>query len=58
MTVNERLFVAGLIEAFDAAVRQRDKTKMVALLEQVALSPGQAKWTAETILADPSKYGY
>lgn len=58
MTVNERLSVAHLTEEFDTAVRQRDKARMIALLEQVALSTEQATWTAETILANPSMYGY
>ena len=57
MTTNERLFVAGLLDAFDDAARRRDKAKMIACLSEVDLS-AQAADIAESILAEPGRYGY
>lgn len=57
MTVNERLHAAGLIDRFDAAARTRNREEMIALLALVELAD-QADWIADTILGDPSKYGY
>lgn len=56
MTVNERLFVAGLIEAFDDAVARRDRAAMVRLLETAEVSTPEA--TADAVLANPTFYGY
>ncbi len=36
MTVNERLFVSGLMDEFDAAARDRDRDAMIAVLMKVA----------------------
>jgi hypothetical protein len=58
MTVNERLFVSGLMDEFDAAARRRDRDTMISILVKVALTPKGAAQTADTILADPSHYGY
>ncbi len=58
MTVNERLFKAGMMDQFDQAARNRDVEAMVYLLMQVALTEKDARWSAETILADPGRYGY
>ena len=57
MTVNERLFVANLIGHFDAAVRSRDKSRIVEILLAVQLTPDQANETATAVLADPGRYG-
>jgi hypothetical protein len=57
MTVNERLFVANLIGHFDAAVRSRDKSRIVEILLAVQLTPDQANETAMAVLADPGRYG-
>ena len=38
MTVNERLFTAGLLPAFDRAVRSRDSDRLRELLSEVFLS--------------------
>jgi hypothetical protein len=54
MTVNERLVAAGLLDAFDAAGRNRNKSKMVAILLQVQMSPDQAEKTVSAILSDPT----
>jgi hypothetical protein len=58
MTVNERLFTAGLLEAFDDAARRRDRERLVDLLVQVELSRTDAESSVATLLADPAKYGY
>jgi hypothetical protein len=58
MTVNERLFAAGLLDQFDAAMNSGDRHRAVELLEQVAMSQGGAAATVGAILADPGKYGY
>jgi hypothetical protein len=57
MTVNERLFVSGLMAQFDDAARGRDRTAMVAILSQLELAD-QADKIVGTILSDPAKYGY
>ena len=58
MTVNERLVVAGLMQAFDKAVMARDRSAAIAVLRQVELSDEQAASTTDTIFASPSRYGY
>ncbi|HEY0862559.1 MAG TPA: hypothetical protein VGD97_00510 [Lacunisphaera sp.] len=58
MTVNERLFACGLIDRWDAAVRERKREEMISVLGQVALTQEQAAWTTDTVLADPAKYGF
>lgn len=39
MTVNERLYLSGLLNAFDEAVEERNKEKAKGILEQVYLTP-------------------
>jgi hypothetical protein len=56
MTVNERLIDAGLMEAFDAATRARDRAEMIRLLTGVDVD--DAAWSADTILESPERYGY
>jgi hypothetical protein len=58
MTVNERLVVSGLMDEFDWAARRRDRHTMIVILRKVALTEEGAAQTADTILADPSYYGY
>lgn len=58
MTVNERLFVAGLVEQFDAAIKSRDRRRAVDLLRQVAMSESEAGATTDTVLAKPTEYGF
>jgi hypothetical protein len=38
MTVNDRLFHAGLLDDFDKSIEEQDKTKLVLILEKVFLS--------------------
>ena len=56
MTVNERLFAAGLIEAWDAATIACDRDRMIGILERVDVG-GQAATTVDAILASPGMYG-
>ena len=58
MTVNERLAVAGLMQAFDKAVMARNRSAAVAILRQAELSEEQAASTVDTIVANPGRYGY
>jgi hypothetical protein len=55
MTVNERLFGAGLLEKFDSAIDVGDRQAAIDLLGQVDLEVKQAAQTVETMLAEPAK---
>jgi hypothetical protein len=57
MTVNERLVVAGQIDAWDNAVIGRDRAKMIEILMTVEMTAEQAAFTTDTTLANPEKYG-
>jgi hypothetical protein len=56
MTINERLFATGKLEAFDDAAQRRDRDAMVRILRSVEVDNAEA--TADTILAHPARYGY
>ena len=56
MTVNERLFEARLLEAFDAAARARDRSEMIRILTEVDVD--DAAGSADAILQRPEKYGF
>ena len=43
MTVNERLYFSGTIDAFDEAVRAKDPEKVRAILEEVGLTEASIK---------------
>jgi hypothetical protein len=58
MTVNERLYEAGLTSEFDAAVHAKDRERIITVLMGVALSKDDAASTADTILANPKRYGF
>lgn len=57
MTVNERLFVAGLVQQFDAAINSGDRQEAIELLRRVALSDAIAGETVDAVLSNPGKYG-
>jgi hypothetical protein len=57
MTTNERLFNAGLLDAFDNAAQSGDKAEMVRLFSQVEFDAEGATRIAEAVLADPTRYG-
>jgi len=54
MTVNERLFVAGLSREWDHAVLTKNRYRMNELLQQVQLSD-QAKLIVEATLREVNK---
>ena len=56
LTVNERLFETGLIDEWDAAVRDRDRDKMLEIMRKVEVEPPE--FAVDTVLADPAKYGF
>jgi len=56
MTINERLYAAGLTDPFDAAVRARDRNAMIGILSDVAV--GDAAGSVDAILREPTRYGY
>lgn len=56
MTVNERLFTAGLLDAFDRAACSRNRDEMLSILKQVEVDHPES--TADSILENPAKYGY
>lgn len=56
MTVDERLYAAGLVDEFGAAARARDRDRMIGVLTKVALEDASAR--ADAILADPARLGY
>lgn len=56
MTVNERLFEASKLKAFDEAARGRDRTRMIKIFVSVGVQ--DAEWTADAILGAPEKYGF
>lgn len=58
MSVNERLFVAGLLPSFDAAAKAGDRDGLIALLGKVDLG-GQAPQIADAVLSrsDPAILG-
>lgn len=58
MTVNERLFEAGLLDDFDVASKNREQKAMIDILLRVELNESQAKETSDAIIDNPSKYGY
>jgi len=58
MTLNERLFTAGLLGQFDAAINAGDRERAIELLVQVSMSESSAVATVDAVLANPSKYGF
>ena len=58
MSVNERLFHLGLLNAFDAAVKLRQHSELVHLLVSAQLTESQAIQTATAVLENPKRYGY
>ena len=58
MTVNERLFACGLLDAWDKAAMNRDRPQMIALLLQTAIERDQAERTTDAVLENPKMYGF
>lgn len=58
MIVNERLFHAGLMDQFDAAILAKNKEEAISILQQTELPIEAATETVTLILKNPGKYGY
>lgn len=61
MTLNERLYKAELLSAWDAAAINRDRTTMIELLTKVIdaeFTADDAAKSVDAILAAPAKYGF
>lgn len=56
MTLNERLYFAGLIERWDEAARTRDRAAMLDVLRGVGIEKPDG--IVEAVLADPARYGF
>lgn len=50
MSVNERLYDAGLLDDFFKAANKKDRNEMVALLVSIELERSQAEKAADTVL--------
>ena len=50
MTVNERMFLAGLIDDFDKAIAERNIPKLERILGSVYLSPEAVKGIIDQVL--------
>ncbi len=50
MTVNERLYQAGLIDDFDEAVAQRNEAKIKSILEKIYFSPEDIQFMLKELL--------
>jgi hypothetical protein len=56
MTMNERLFEAGLLEAFDAAFSARDRGALIDIYRQVGRDGEMAERSVDMMLANPDRY--
>lgn len=50
MTVNERLFVCGLLPVFDEAVKDRDRERVAEILRQVKVDEPSIKLTISRLI--------
>ena len=57
MSVNERLFASGLLDQFDAAVREGDTERMIECLQRVGIEQEHAAQLAQHVLGHPTRYG-
>jgi hypothetical protein len=56
MTVNERLFTAGLLRDWDRAINSGDREAAIDILNRVDVDNASA--TVDTVLANPGFYGF
>ena len=56
MSGNERLYEAGVMEAWDIALRARDRDKMIELLRIAEWGDAEAVETVDFILTNPTRY--
>ena len=58
MTVNERLFNTGLLDAFHNCIANSDDHGAVRILTNVELNPEEARAIVAAIRQSPAKFGY
>ena len=58
MTLNERLYFSGLTDKCDAACRARDRETMIEILGEVEIAEHGRAEVVDTVLANPTKYGF
>ena len=58
MTTNERLYAAGLLEQFDLAAKSRNQELMALILQRVEIPENEALAIAESVMANPKRYGF
>lgn len=58
MTVNERLYVMGLLEEWDVAAKAKDREKMINILSRCAMTKEEYEGTISAVLNNPAKYGF
>jgi hypothetical protein len=58
MTLNERLVVCGLYAEWNLHAKTRDREAMISVLSRAGLSVDEARYTAESVLADPRRFGF
>jgi hypothetical protein len=49
-TLNERLYLRGLLDEFDSALERRDRERLIELLEEVEICGSDAEQAVEEIL--------
>ncbi|MEJ2437999.1 MAG: hypothetical protein P8Y43_06235 [Sulfurovaceae bacterium] len=52
MTVNERLYLSGLLDIFDKAVKQKDIEKVIKILKSVELKEDNIKLIIKELFSD------
>ncbi len=55
MTVNERLYVSGLMDEFDKAVEEQDVSRIISILDSVELPEESIKPIVEQLRASFDK---
>ena len=60
MTMNERLWEAGLMDEWEAAAAARDRDRMLLICARVGIADGPTgrSWIVDTVLANPARYGF
>jgi hypothetical protein len=58
MTLNEMLFEAGLIKEFDKAVKEKNESALIQVLQKINIPTQNAKKIINTIFNDLKKYGF
>lgn len=58
MTVNERLFVAGLLQDWNEAILSGDRQAAIDTLCTVGFTPESSAGTVDAVYANPLMYGY